>query len=128
LRYSRSRIAKPGISVGATQKAIDSQPEPAAAWNRSVPTWNRSVVLLVIAVAAYFQTWMDLWPFWENKDATYTHGTLIAVVAVWLVWRARTALVTVEPSPSAIGLVLLVVLSAVWMLAAHANVFIVYAM
>jgi exosortase len=84
-------------------------------------------VLLLVAVTAYFQTWVDLWPFWENKNATYTHGTLIAAVAVWLVWRARPALANVQPAASPMALVPMLMLSAVWMLAWRANIFIVYA-
>ena len=58
--------------------------------NMAAAAWNRCVVLLLIITAVYFQTWADLWPLWENRNATYTHGVLIAAVFLWLVWRSRS--------------------------------------
>ena len=94
----------------------------------SIPAWNRCVLLLLITVAAYFQTWADLWPFWENKNATYTHGSLIAIIAIWLVWRARAALAQVPAVANPRVLSLVLALSAIWLLAARANIFVLYAM
>jgi EpsI family protein len=92
------------------------------------PAWNRGALLLLLAVAVYFQTWSDLWPWWENKNATYTHGTLIAAASLWLVWRARPSLANIVPTPNAAVVPLVVLLSAVWFLAARGNVFLVHAM
>lgn len=91
------------------------------------PAWNRSVLLLAIAVAAYFQTWSDLWPHWMEKDATYTHGVLVAAMSLWLVWRARSPLAAIEPVATLSVLPLTLVLSAAWLVAARANVFILHA-
>ena len=90
-------------------------------------TWGQAILLLLIAIGAYFQTWVDIWPYWENKNATYTHGTLVALVAVWLAWRARSTVNLIEPTPSARAVPVILLLSAVWVLAERANVFIVYA-
>lgn len=94
---------------------------------RSLSSWERSVLLLLVTVAAYFQTWAELWPHWEHKDATYTHGTLVAAVAIWLTWRTRTAVASISPSPSPIALLIVAFLSFAWLLAARANLFIVHA-
>lgn len=91
-------------------------------------TWIQAVLLLLLAIYTYFQTWEDLWPYWENKNATYTHGTLVALVALWLVWRVRSSADLITPRPSAAALPVVLLLSATWLLAARANVFIVYAM
>lgn len=112
--------------MNAARSAINSQPYRAPTYGRSIPAWNRCVVLLVIAVAAYFQTWADLWPFWENKNATYTHGTLVALMALWLVWRARPKLEGVAAAWEPVALLPLFVLSSAWMLGARANLFIVH--
>lgn len=93
-----------------------------------VPAWNRSVPLLLVTVAAYFQTWSDLWPYWENKNATYTHGTLIALIAILLVWRARRSFVGVPAKANLAALPVVLLLSATWFVAARANVFIIHAM
>jgi len=90
--------------------------------------WGRGVLLLLIAVAAYFQTWIDLWPYWANKDATYTHGTLVALTAIWLVWEARRPLAGVSAAANPLVLPLVLLLSAVWLIAARAHVMVGHAM
>jgi EpsI family protein len=90
--------------------------------------WNSGVALLLLTVAVYFQTWSDVWPYWEHKNATYTHGTLIAAIALWLVWRARSGLAGVAPAPTLAALPFVLVLSVAWTLAATANVFAIHAL
>lgn len=92
------------------------------------PAWNRSALLLLLAVVVYFQTWSDLWPYWENKNATYTHGTLIALIAIFLVWRARPALAGMAPAPSLAALPVVLLLSVAWTVAARGNVLVAHAM
>jgi exosortase len=94
----------------------------------SNPAWNRSVLLLALATAVYFQTWSDLWPYWEHKNATYTHGTLIALISIYLVWRARPALAGMTPAPSTVALPLVLLLSLAWTVAARGNVLVAHAM
>lgn len=94
----------------------------------SIPAWNRCVMLLAISVAAYFQTWIDIWPYWENKNATYTHGTLIAATSLWLIWRARRSLIHVEVAADLRVLPVILLFSFFWLIAARANLFIVHAM
>lgn len=93
----------------------------------SIPAWNRCVLLLLISIAAYFQTWIDIWPYWENKNATYTHGTLIAATSLWLIWRARSRLRDVQASADLRFLPLVLLFSLAWLFAARANLFIVHA-
>ncbi len=93
----------------------------------SLNTWGQGILLLLLAIGVYFQTWVDIWPYWENKNATYTHGTLVALVAVWLAWRARSTVNPIKPTPSARAVPVVLLLSAAWLLAERANVFIVYA-
>ena len=90
--------------------------------------WNRCAVLLLATTAVYFQTWADLWPLWENKNATYTHGGLIAALFLWLVWRSRTTLAGIPPSANPSVLPLVLVLSLAWLLAARANIRIAHTM
>ena len=93
----------------------------------SLSTWGQGVLLLLVTIGAYFQTWIDIWPYWENKNATYTHGTLVALVAVWLAWRARKTVNMISPVPSPSVVPLVMLLSVAWLLAEKANLFIVYA-
>ncbi|MEQ9564210.1 MAG: archaeosortase/exosortase family protein, partial [Woeseiaceae bacterium] len=82
--------------------------------------------MLLIAIGAYFQTWVDLWPYWDDTNATYTHGTLVAVVSVWLVWRARLTVNQIEAISNTRVLPVIIILSTAWVLAEKANVFILY--
>lgn len=91
-------------------------------------SWNRAVALLIIAIAVYFRTWGDLWPLWENKNATYTHGVLIAAISCWLVWRARPALASLPPAANPGALPLVLLLSLLWLFAARANLLVVHTM
>jgi len=106
-----------------TSSAVDTR----KAGVPSLGTWGQAVLLLLIAIGAYFQTWVDIWPYWESQNAEYAHGTLVVLVTVWLVWRARPTVNRIEPMPSAQTMPAIVMLSAVWVLAEKANVFIVYA-
>ena len=99
---------------------------------RLVPTplltsWGQSVLILFVAVIAYFQTWIDIWPYWENKNATYTHGTLIAAVTLWLIWRSRPDVNRQRASSDSCGLVATMLLSTASVFAQKANLFIVHA-
>ena len=93
---------------------------------RSNPAWNRAAILLLITAAAYSRSWAELWPLWERKNDTYTHGTLVALIALWLVWRARRFVVGLTPRMSLHALPALFLASALWLLAANANLFLVH--
>lgn len=113
-------------TVTAEGSDIHGQPfQPSAS---AAVAWNRCVILLLVTAAAYFQTWADLWPLWHNKNATYTHGVLIAALFLWLVWRTRTRLAGVPVSPAPLVLPLVLVLSLAWLFVAHANIRIAHTM
>jgi exosortase len=104
----------------------EAAPATAASALRVPSAWTGAVVLLGLCVAAYFTAWRDLWPLWENKNATYTHGSLIALVALWLVWRARLALRGEPARPDPRAIVPVVLLSLAWFVLERGNVFLAY--
>lgn len=108
----------------ATRSTVDTQRVKLP----MLSTWTQAALILLVVTAVYFQTWIDIWPYWANKNATYTHGTLVALAALWLVWRARPAVNTIPPAPSLRSILLVALLSAAWLVAEKANIFIVYAM
>ena len=121
-------VSSPLTAVGPTEIDSASKPTRPDRLKGLSPAWGCSVLLLLLTVVLYFQTWTDLWPYWEHKDATYTHGTLIALVTLWLIWRTRPSLEGLRVAPQPWVLALVVLLSATWLLAARANVMIVHTM
>ena len=105
------------------RSSVDTQ----AYGSPTLGTWGQVVLLLLVAFVAYFQTWIDIWPYWNNKNATYTHGTLVAIVTWWLIWRDRSTISRIEPRASGRTIPLVILLSALWLLAERANIFIIYA-
>ena len=89
-------------------------------------TWHQAVLLPLITTVAYFQTWVDIWPYWVGDIGLYTHGTLVALAALWLLLRARSVVDATEPKASARAVPVVLLLSAIWVLAESANVFILY--
>lgn len=101
---------------------VDSQPLNSTWFG----TWALTVLLLLIAVGVYFQAWADVWPYWENESATYTHGPLVTIVSVWMIWRARLTVNQIGTTPCPRMLPVIIVLSAVWIISVNANIFILY--
>jgi EpsI family protein len=83
--------------------------------NLLVPAWNRALALLLVAVAAYLPTWRSLWGSFE------THESLIVLLAVWLVWRARRTLAAAPAEGDLRAVPLVLFASAAWLLAEKAN-------
>lgn len=98
---------------------------------QSVPrAWSTSVAVLALIVVTCNQTWRDLWPRWTDwglQEATYTHGILVVLVSVWLVWRARARLVAAPVSPVLWASPIVLLLSLAWLVAARGNILTVHA-
>ena len=73
------------------------------------------VLLLGAFVALYWDVVVKLIDAWEN-DGNYSHGFLIVPIALYLAWERRDALMAARPTPSAMGLV--VVLGSICVLTA----------
>lgn len=95
---------------------------------RGAPAWNLAVMLLLVTALAYFRTWAELWPLWLDKNDTYTHGVLIAAIALWLTWRTRSRLAETPVLPNPRVLPALLLLSMASLFAAAANVMVVHTM
>ncbi len=65
----------------------------------------RLVAVSFLVIAMYGDvvvSWMQDW----GSNETYSHGFLVAVIALYVVWRQRTATLALPASPSAKGLIL----------------------
>jgi len=90
--------------------------------------WVVAASVLALVAVVYSQTWHELWPLWmDTSKTTYTHGLLVALVSVWLVWRKRGELqfVPLQPQPWAVPLVLAA--SLAWMIVAKAGILTLHA-
>jgi exosortase len=68
----------------------------------------RFVALLLLTGVAYGYTWYWLYVRWTEPDTFFAHGFLIPGVFLWLLYRRRECLARLEPSPTWLGLLLIV--------------------
>ena len=88
-----------------------SYPEPAALLK------GMAIVLAFLApFAILFDTARAIVAIW-NSSETFAHGYVILPIALWLVWKRREVLGTMQPCPWWPGLALLAGLGFVWMMA-----------
>ena len=72
--------------------------------------------LLIALLAIYWPTFHSMVEVWDRSE-TFTHGYLIFPISAWLIWRRRTELTHIEPSPDKRALLLLTIAGAAWLLA-----------
>ena len=65
--------------------------------------WRNGLAALAVVwisiVACYFETAAVMVRTWARTE-TYAHGFIVAPIALWLIWRMRRVLSTIDPSPS----------------------------
>ena len=83
-----------------------------------------AILALYLAVGAvYWPSAAALNAIWTNsKKETYTHGYLVLLLSVWLIFRNRKRLVAVPATPASGALLALGVLSALWVWAWRAAI------
>ena len=104
-----------------------SNVEKAEVVQGSLRAWWLAVGVLALCVVAYFPTWRDLWPVWMDTGRTsYTHGTLVAAISLWLMWRLRPELRGASIRPAWYALPAVLLLSLGWLVASGAGILTVY--
>ncbi|MFN3594424.1 MAG: archaeosortase/exosortase family protein, partial [Thiobacillaceae bacterium] len=82
--------------------------------------WLKALGLLGLTWAAitllFLPTAQSMVAIWERSE-TYAHGYVILPIALWLVWRDRQRLATVETRPDARALIAVVGLLLLWLVA-----------
>lgn len=80
--------------------------------------WHRALGVLltlwVMMFAAYRDTISSLAAIWSSSE-TYTHGYVVPLISLWLVWRIRDRLQFLTPVPSGGAMLLLAAAAAVWL-------------
>ncbi len=72
---------------------------PAPARSRFLPGW----ILGLLLVASYLSTFAWMIDRWEAKGSYYSHGMMIAPIALGWVWLRRDRLAAARPEPSWLG-------------------------
>ncbi len=73
------------------------------------------VALVVLLVALYRDTALAMVTIWYRSE-TFTHGFVVAPIALWLIWRRRHALVELTPKPNFYLLLVMAGLALTWLL------------
>src|SRR5436190_23052773 len=80
--------------------------------------WRVALVTLALALAWigawYASTLMLMVRTWANSE-TFAHGFVVAPIALWLIWRLRSTLAVLQPTPDWRALPLLALAGAVWL-------------
>ncbi len=77
-------------------------------------------ILFILAIIAYVPTFIWMFDRWAAKDTYYSHGFLIPLISVFIIWLKRDRLQGLRIIPSNLGWlffipgILIHILSAVW--------------
>ncbi len=100
-------LGAPASSMHATLTRAAPWLAIAAAIVLQCLVWNDSLLSLVA-------TWF--------RSGTFSHCPLIVAISAVLIWRRRQALRALQPTPSAVGLALVLGVNAVWLIGSAAGV------
>lgn len=80
--------------------------------------WRSALLLLMVVLLAilglYSRTAAGMVSIWERSE-TYTHGFVVPLITLWLIWRIRYDLLEQQPRPSRSAWLLLAITAAVWL-------------
>ncbi|HMV00249.1 MAG TPA: exosortase A [Rhodocyclaceae bacterium] len=84
----------------------------------AAPGWTPALGALFALLAWigvwYWQTLSGMVAIWARSD-TFAHGFVVAPIALWLVWRARDALMRESPAPAPWVLLPALLLGTIWL-------------
>jgi len=125
---SISRCLRKVILTDSSAMNITVQSQHAAVGSRIVN--GRSVAILItllviaIVLGIYHITIESMVAIWNRSD-TYAHGYLILPFSMYMIWKKRTMLATIQYRPGYMSLPVLAGLGLGWLLASAANVLVV---
>lgn len=88
--------------------------------------WHGSglALMLLFTVALFYPTFASMVSIWERSE-TFAHGFLIFPISLWLIWRIRRELLETTPMANVLALPVLVLLSALWLMATYTGVLVI---
>ena len=91
-------------------------------------SWKRTawfyLGFLVCILVFYFSSFKSMADIWLRSD-TFAHGILIPFIAIWLIYRKRTTLMSVEPEFSLLAALATFGSGLFWLLGSLTNVLVV---
>lgn len=72
------------------------------------------VLLLLSILALYQQTALGMVSIWSRSE-TYTHGFVVPLISLWLIWRIRHRLALLPPQPAPTAWVLMLFAAGLWL-------------
>lgn len=97
-----------------------SAPAVTAAW--PARAWAGAALLLALAAIAWHRTFTMLWTTWSTND-NYSHGPLVPLTSVALVWLRWDKLRALPVRPAPVGLALVALGCALQVVGTRADVF-----
>jgi exosortase len=73
-----------------------------------VKTHQQELFVAILLLIASLPTIFWMWDRWFAEDSYYSHGILVPIVSLFLIWKKREALKEIPPVPSPWGLRLFV--------------------
>ena len=87
--------------------------------------WRTALVIMAVALcwlfAWHYETARSTVSIWHRSE-TYTHGFIIFPISAYLIWTRRHDLLAIQPQPSRLGILALVLAGFGWLLADSADV------
>lgn len=87
--------------------------------------WRRQglflALLLLLLGVLYFSTFESIVAIWLRSE-TFAHGFIILPISLWLIWRIRGNLFSLEPKPNYLGIPFLVACGFIWLLAKYVDI------
>jgi exosortase A len=92
--------------------------------------WRHAIAIMTVLSGVFLIYWpsaVSLLQLWgDTERTTYTHGYIIAALAVWLVIRRRDRLAAISWSPSIAASLLVLAAAFAWLVAVRAGIEVVH--
>jgi exosortase A len=94
-----------------------------SAWSWRLAPWALlpGLVVLLVLFALFRETASTMVGIWYRSE-TYAHAFLVLPIALWLIWRRRAVLGSIEPRSSPLWLLPMALAAMLWLLGALAGV------
>lgn len=94
------------------------KPGEESMWRVPLLVVTLGVVGVLLAFYPTAEAIVDIW----SRSGTFAHGYMIVPITLWLVWRKRAELASLNPAPNWLGLIPLAVVGMGWLVANVAGV------